>query len=170
MNAVLVRNANRMMTVAGPRDDGIEVSFADGCRGLIPFAVIPEVEGGASLSSIELPNPYEMILETAGGDRIEVPWDFARHYCDESYRPMVEAIAMQGRQTLGQRIRRLRKAEGFTQETLASAADVSRVTLVRLESGEQTPRYSTLSAIAGALGRNVQELLVDSELLPSSAP
>ena len=170
MNAVMVKNANRMMTVAGLRDDGIEVGFADGCRGLIPFAALPEVERGASLSSIELPNPYEMILETAGGDRIEVPWDFARHYCDESYRPMVEAMAMQGRQTLGQRIRRLRKDAGFTQEALARESDVGRVTLVRLENGEQTPRYRTLSAIAGALGRNVQELLVDSDLLSGHAP
>ena len=45
---------------------------------------------------LELPNPYEMVLETGRGERIEIPWDFARHYCDASYRPTVEAIAMRG--------------------------------------------------------------------------
>ena len=84
---------------ASLQDDGIALSFADGCKGVVPFAEFPEVRDRASLSAIELPNPYEMILETVAGERIEIPWDFARHYCDESYRPTVEAIAMQGRQT-----------------------------------------------------------------------
>ena len=38
-----------------------------------------------------MPNPYEMVLETGRGERVEIPWDFARHYCDASYRPTVEA-------------------------------------------------------------------------------
>ena len=101
MQAVIVKNADRMMTSAGLLDDGIELSFADGRSGLIPFADFPEIKARDALSSIELPNPYEMVLETAGGERIEIPWDFARHYCDESYRPTVEAIAMQGRQAIG---------------------------------------------------------------------
>ena len=97
-----------MMTFANLREGGIELGFADGCKGLIPFADIAEVKERESLSGLELPNPYEMILETVSGERVEVPWDFARHYCDESYRPAVQAIAMHGRQTLGQRVRRFR--------------------------------------------------------------
>ena len=44
-------------------------------------------------------------------------------------------------------------------------ADIGRVTLVRLEKGEQTPRSKTLNAIARALGIRVPELLVEPELL-----
>jgi len=54
----------------------------------------------------------------------------------------------------------MRKAAGITQGGLASAAGIGRVTLVRLERGEQSPRYETLVAIAGALGRPLVEVLV----------
>jgi DNA-binding XRE family transcriptional regulator len=106
-----------------------------------------------------------MVLETAHGEQVEIPWDFARHYCDASYRPTIEAIAMRGRQTIGERIRHFRESAGLTQEALARTADIGRVTLVRLEKGEQTPRFKTLDAIAKALGVRVPELLVEPELL-----
>ena len=165
MDAILVRNADRMMTVASLLDDGIELRFADGSKGLIPYADVPEVKERAAVSSLELPNPYEMVLGTVHGEQVELPWDFARHYCDASYRPAIEAIAMQGRQTLGARIRGFRESAGLTQEALASAAHIGRVTLVRLENGEQSPRFKTLDAIAKALGRRVPELLVEPESL-----
>ncbi len=165
MQAVMVRNANRMMTVASLLKAGVELSFADGSRGLIPYADIPEIEERGAVSGLDLPNPYELVLETARGERVEIPWDFARHYCDASYRPAIEAIAMQGRQALGERIRRFRESAGLTQEALARAASIGRVTLVRLEKGEQSPRFKTLDAIAGALGKPVQELLMAPESL-----
>ena len=164
-DAVLVKNANRMMTIASLLEHGIELSFADGASGLIPYSALPEIGQRATLSALELPNPYELVLKTTQGATVEIPWDFARHYCDASYRPTVEAMAMRGRQTLGQRIRRLRNAAGLSQDALARAAGIGRVTLVRLEKGEQTPRFKTLGAIAGALGVNVSELLVDPGLL-----
>ena len=126
---------------------------------VVPFVDLPEVGGSSGISGLELPNPYAMILITALGDRVEIPWDFARHYCDQSYRPTIEAIAIQGRRTLGERIRGFRESAGLTQEALARSADIGRVTLVRLENGEQTPRLRTLEAIAGALGQRVQDLL-----------
>ena len=165
METVLVKNANRMMTVASLLENGIELSFADGSKGLIPYAEVPEIKERAAVSSLELPNPYEMVLETVQGEQVELPWDFARHYCDASYRPAVEAIAMQGRQTLGQRIRGFRESAGLTQEALARAANIGRVTLVRLEKGEQSPRFKTLDAIAKALGIRVPELLVEPSSL-----
>ena len=163
VDTVLVKNANRMMMVASVVEDGIELSFADGCKGVIPFDDIAEIEERSAVSSLTLPNPYEMVLETQGGERIEIPWDFARHYCDATYRPTVEAIAMRGRQTLGKRIRQLRETAGLTQQALASAAGIGRVTLVRIESGEQTPKHKTLRAIARVLERPVSELLLEAE-------
>lgn len=155
----------RKMTVARLLEDGIELRFADGARGLIPYSDLPEIGERTALSTLNLPNPYEMVLETAQGETVEIPWDFARHYCDASYRQTVEAMAMQGRHTLGQRIRRLRNAAGLSQDALAREAGIGRVTLVRLEKGEQTPRYKTLGAIAKALGVDVADLLVDLEFL-----
>jgi DNA-binding XRE family transcriptional regulator len=160
MQAVTVKNADRMMTVAAVRDGGIHVSFADGAGGAIPFAELPEIDDSSKVKAIELPNPYELVVTDSAGARHEIPWDFARHYCDPSYRPRVEAIAERGRLSLGERVREMRTVAGMTQEQLASAAGIGRVTLVRLESGEQSPRYETLVAIARALGQPVAELLV----------
>ena len=165
LNTVLVSNAERMMLSATVQEDGIGLTFADGCRGVVPFADLPEVEGRSEVLDLELPNPYEVILTTSFGERVELPWDFARHFCDRSYRPMVEAIAQQGRQTLGERIRRLRESAGLTQRELASSAGIGRVTVVRLENGEQTPRYVALEAIAGSLGRAVQDLVHGDEVV-----
>ena len=67
IDAVLVKNANRMMTVASLLEDGIELSFADGAKGLIPYSDLPEIGERAVLSTLELPNPYEMVLKTAQG-------------------------------------------------------------------------------------------------------
>ena len=170
MSVVLVKNANRVMTSASLLDAGIELSFADGFRGLIPYADVPEVKVRAGISGLELPDPYEMVLQTAEGERVEIPWDFARRYCDASYRPTVEAIAAVGRHTLGERVRRFRAAAGLTQVELARAADIGRVTLVRLENGEQNPRFRTLTAIAHALGVDVPELLVEPEPLLQQLP
>ena len=161
-----MKNANRMMTVATLLDDGIELGFADGIKGLIPYAEIPEVKSRQAVSSLELPNPYEMVLQATGGQSVEIPWDFARHYCDPSYRPAVEALASLGRQTLGGRIRRFRQASGLTQDALAKAAGIGRVTLVRLENGEQSPKFKTLKAVAGALGVTTQDLLVEPDFQP----
>ncbi len=161
MEAVLVKNAERMMTSAGLLDEGIEMSFADGRSGLIPFAAVPELHERAAVSAIALPNPYELVIETAAGEHVEIPWDFARHYCDASYRPTVEAIAAEGRRALGGRVRRLRESSGLTQEALARKAGIGRITLVRLEAGERSPRLRTLSAIAHALDRGAGDLLLD---------
>ena len=166
MDVVLVKNANRMMTTASLLDDGIELSFADGLRGLIPYAEVPEVKTREGISGLELPNPYEMVLQAAGGESVEIPWDFARHYCDATYRPTIEAIAAMGRQTVGERVRRYRESAGLTQKALARAADIGRVTLVRLEKGEQSPRFKTLKAVADALGIDSPDLLVEPEFLP----
>ena len=166
MDVVLVKNANRMMTTASLLDDGIGLSFADGLHGLIPYGEVPEIRNRQGVSGLELPNPYEMVLRTADGENVEIPWDFARHYCDATYRPTIEAIAALGRQTIGERVRRYRESAGLTQEALARAAHIGRVTLVRLEKGEQSPRFKTLKAVADALGMDAPDLLVEPEFLP----
>lgn len=154
-----VKHAERMMTQATSAGQGIEITFADGCKGLIPFKDIPEIGKPSDLSSIELPNPYQVNIRNSKGELAELPWDFVRHYCDTSYRSQVEIIASEGRQALGKRIRAIRESIGMTQSELAVAAKIGRVTEVRIENGEQSPRYETLLAIARALERPIVDLL-----------
>jgi DNA-binding XRE family transcriptional regulator len=154
-----VKDAERMMTRAAATDEGIELTFADGCKGLIPFSDIPEIGNPLALTDIELPNPYQVNIRGAKGEKVELPWDFVRHYCDSAYQSRVEAVAAAGRQSLGKRIRAVREAANMTQADLAAAAGIGRVTEVRIENGEQSPRYETLVAIAQALKRPVTDLL-----------
>ena len=154
-----VKNAERMMTHAEVTTEGIELTFADGCKGVIPFLDIPEVGNPSNLMSIELPNPYQITIHGSEGEPVELPWDFVRHYCDVSYQPRVERVAIAGMKSLGKRIRTIREAAGMTQAELAAAAGIGRVTEVRIEKGEQSPRYETLMAIAQALRRPIADLI-----------
>lgn len=158
-----VRNADRMMIRVRSLSPGIEVEFADGFRGVIPWVKVGQVHDPSDVADIELPNLHMIVLRSRQGETVELPWDFARHYCDASYRPHIEAIGAVGRQAIGQRIRQAREQSGLTQEATAAKAGIGRVTLVRIENGEQSPRYETLVSIASALGRPLQDLLASEE-------
>jgi DNA-binding XRE family transcriptional regulator len=155
-------NADRMMTSAEKQENGIRLTLADGRSGLIPFNDLPEIKTRSNLRSIEIPNPHQLVLRNRKGHETEVPWDFARHFCDPAYEPRVRAVAGRGRASIGARIRELRKSSGLTQDQLAAKAGIGRVTLVRIEKGEQSPRYETLVALAVGLGRPVAELPLDA--------
>ena len=157
----IVKNAESMMTHGTATRDGIELTFADGCKGVIPFSDIPEVSNSSDLMSIELPNPYQVNIHTTKGETVELPWDFVRHYCDTSYQAISEVFAATGRQSIGNRIRSIREASGMTQSKLAETAGIGRVTEVRIESGDQSPRYETLMAIARALRRPMTDIITD---------
>src|SRR5437870_11962555 len=94
MQEVLVANADRMMTAAAAGKDGIHLTFADGCSGVIPFKDLPEVKTGSNLRSLELPNPYELVVTDERGVSHEIPWDFELQYCDRLYCPHVAAVGM----------------------------------------------------------------------------
>ncbi len=63
-------------------------------------------------------NPYEMVLGTAHGERVEIPWNFTRHHSDASYRPTSGVMAMRGRQIVGERIRHFEESTGLRQGAL----------------------------------------------------
>ena len=62
--------------------------------------------------------------------------------------------------TLAEKIVIDRKSKGLSQEELAERAKVSLRTIQRIEKGESEPRGFTLQAIAGALGKPVEEFAV----------
>lgn len=157
--AAEVANADRMMARAEGSEEGLAVAFVDGRHGVIPFSDIPEIGNLSNLESIELPNPYEIRLKSKRGETAELPWDFARRFSDPSYQRRVERTAAAGRQEIGQRLRGLRESRGMTQDSLARAAGVGRITLIRIETGQRSPRYETLVRLAKALDVELGELL-----------
>ncbi len=156
--ATYVVGAERMIIQAQIVKDGIEVRFADGARGVIPWE---DLKLSGRPSSIALPNPYTLIIVLKDEETEEIPWDYARHYADPTYQEREERIAHKGQHVLGQRIKRLRLQAGLSQEQLAKRSGISRVTLARIELGEHSPRMDTLRAIARGLGCDVKKFLLD---------
>jgi transcriptional regulator with XRE-family HTH domain len=71
---------------------------------------------------------------------------------------------------LADKILRLRKALGLTQEHVADVGDISLKAYQRVERNESSPRVTTLMAIAGALGTTASALLDDVPLEPDDPP
>ena len=159
MSAVAVRYAERMLISADLRDDGVAVAYADGQSGVVPYEAIDGIAGRKAIERLELPTPYAIVLVLADGSQDELPWDFVRWHCDESYESRTAATIARGRQSVGARVRHYRQAGELTQTELAGQAGIGRVTLSRIETGEQTARLETLSVIADALGIDVVDLL-----------
>lgn len=61
-------------------------------------------------------------------------------------------------QRLGERVRSQRRARGLTQEALARALNLSVAYVSLIERGGRNPPYTTVVAIARALGVPVEEL------------
>ncbi len=62
---------------------------------------------------------------------------------------------------VGETIRRLRKARGLSQEALGRKAKVARLTVIRIETGTQSPKLDSLERLAKALGVKLRALIPD---------
>ncbi len=60
---------------------------------------------------------------------------------------------------LGRQVREFRKTRGLTQQELADVLDVSIAYVSLIERGGRNPPYTTVVAVARALGVSVGELL-----------
>ncbi|MBK8013663.1 MAG: helix-turn-helix transcriptional regulator [Deltaproteobacteria bacterium] len=69
---------------------------------------------------------------------------------------------------IGRRFQEVRRAHGWTQETLAEALDIEPVTLSRYERGHRALSLSTLALAAKTMGVGLAELL-DTDLPPPKA-
>jgi transcriptional regulator with XRE-family HTH domain len=58
----------------------------------------------------------------------------------------------------GQRLRRIRRAQGLTQEQLAEAADLNPRTVQKIEAGQMDILLTTLIRLKTALGCNPEKL------------
>ena len=66
------------------------------------------------------------------------------------------------RQTFADKVRELREAKGWTQDDLAEAAQLNRVTVAKYETGKIEPKSKTLGKLATALGVDANYLLDQS--------
>ena len=67
---------------------------------------------------------------------------------------------MSNNQNLANNIKKLREANGLSQEKLARLADVANNTLIKMESGENNnPTLETLKRVAKALDVSVDNLI-----------
>jgi transcriptional regulator with XRE-family HTH domain len=62
---------------------------------------------------------------------------------------------------LGERVREQRRTQGLTQEALAESLDLSVAYVSLIERGGRNPPYTTVVAIARALGIPVSRIVVD---------
>jgi transcriptional regulator with XRE-family HTH domain len=63
---------------------------------------------------------------------------------------------MDGSTGFGLRLRELRAAAGLTQKEIAERASISRDTVAQLEQGRYDPNWTTVLALAAALGVGVE--------------
>ena len=66
---------------------------------------------------------------------------------------------------LGDNLRRLRTAKGYTQEAVADAARISVAAYRNYETGRAIPKVNTLLAIARALGVSLNDLVTEARPL-----
>lgn len=62
---------------------------------------------------------------------------------------------------LGERVREQRRTRGLTQEALAEALDLSVAYVSLIERGGRNPPYTTVVAIARALGVSASRIVAD---------
>lgn len=72
-------------------------------------------------------------------------------------------------QHLAARLKSLREELGYTQEDVAHDAELTASALSRIERGMNSPGWSTVRAIARALGVPIVELAADVEFLEEEA-
>ena len=73
---------------------------------------------------------------------------------------MVEKIWIDKRKEMGESIRELRCAQGWTQEQLAEIAGITTANVRSIETGKYAAKLDTLNKIAGALNAELRILEV----------
>lgn len=78
--------------------------------------------------------------------------------------------------TFGNKLRELRKAKGYTQQTLAEKADIDDKHLCRIENGKYFPTHATLTKLLNALevtlydvGLNLEQIEIKSNPIMAKA-
>lgn len=96
------------------------------------------------------------------GNWFEIPWDDILYHCEPEYeyfKGNQEQDSNESLKKIGERVRDLRKARGFSVNDLAVKAGMKRPNLSRLEHGKHQPSLETIERIAEALNTSVAEVI-----------
>lgn len=130
---------------------GLDVRFADGVLWRMSLDELASRIGGVP-AGLALDEKLEtVVVQRVDRRRIPLPWDGLRALADATYREQMALAEQHGNRVAGARIRKWRTAAGLTQAELAIAAGLSRITVSRLENGQQSPNFATGQALARAL-------------------
>jgi DNA-binding XRE family transcriptional regulator len=142
------------------------IHMENGRTYILKVSYLPEADSSqvASWTLDEDHRSFKVVQKS--GNWFDVPWDDVLYHCEPGYAYYkgrhLEKTAPDCAQRIGQKIRQLRIAQGYSIEALARKAGMKRPNLSRLESGKHQPSLETLENIAGALGVTIAEILAKS--------
>ena len=100
--------------------------------------------------------PRALVRVHPAGTSFRVPLGFAEPGCTRHGEELGDVL-----RELGHRLHELRRARGLTQEALAEALDLSVAYVSLIERGGRNPPYTTVVAIARALGASITQVCGD---------
>lgn len=147
------------MTGVESSNDGLRVSFADGLVCFVPWKEIKEVRAPSDVLSMEIDDPYELIIRTRDGRVSEIPWDFARHFGDPEHRKRNAETARQGQAVFARRLRGLRYRCRLSRRDLAERSELDEATIEGLETAALAPKIEVIRKLAAAMRLPIEELV-----------
>jgi len=142
-------------------DDRFIVTFDSGKEYSFPRSSL-EVDDGSELVNIQVDRKRFFFRVThVSGNRYEIPWDRVLQEAEPAY-PYFRGRRGRTKPTraVGATIRKLRQAEGITQEKLGRAVGMMRNNISRIEGAKHRPTLETMERIAKALKVSVADLIV----------
>ena len=143
------------------RSHKLYTMFADMCCKPIPLASIPTPQL-LDWGTAKLAGPFLLHVQFADGQgAYEIPTNEIRALVDKNLVMKETRHSSQHKDQVHRRLREKREEQGLTQDQLAEAAGIKRVTVNRIENGNQVAKLETLEKLAIALGIDVVDLLVE---------
>lgn len=160
---ITLPEASEMMTCVrvDEKNRKLHVLFGDGMWVCVPVDKIERAGKPVrlDLDRIALSDPHVLLIGVKDGGQEEIPSDFIRYLGDPEFARSQKEKEELSRQAFGNRVRRLREQADLTQLELARRADVSRLTILRIENGQMYARTETLRRIAKALDTSLAHLI-----------
>ena len=138
----------------------LAVSFRNGDRFEVPTEMLLRNQE-ARWDRTRIGETRDVLEVPVGGRITEIPWDRVRCSADADFRRYLANQAAKSARRVAGRLVDLRRESGLTQEAVARAAGLARVTVSRLENGALQPTYETLTRVLAAMGRRVEDLASD---------
>jgi DNA-binding XRE family transcriptional regulator len=159
------RDPSSILTNVTISDEGLDVAFADRKHAKVGLSELKRLTEKTEINWNRIkiaPSRDYLIVGVLEDEDVPIPSDVIREYVIEDqvkrkreYQRLSDTTA----RIVGKRLRDLRELRHMTQEDLATKAQVSRWTIIRLEKGRLLPRIRALEKIAQALGTNLVSFL-----------